>query len=355
MVRTVRGPMLVACRLSCLAAGLAAPLAAQGRIVEDSVRSPALEGNLLGDGSVRRLRVYLPPSYDADPTRRYPVLYLLHGFGGSPDSWSNGSYSGFDLARAMDSLAAGGTIHEFLVVMPDGRNVLGGSVFANSAATGNWETYLVRDVARHVDATYRTLRRGRSRGIAGHSMGAAAALRLAMRYPAGFAAVYAQSPNALLPCQGLGPGAKDSLLGLSRRSQFDSLGGSSRLCLGYAAAWSPDSARAPFFADLPFSRQGGEVVADSTVLERWRAWMLLDMAPRYRDGLVRLRGIAFDVGGSDPYAPGVEQLDSLFTRLRVRHQFERYDGDHHSAIGERMITRVLPFFSGMLDFGPEAN
>jgi S-formylglutathione hydrolase FrmB len=299
--------------------------------------------------------VYLPPSYDAEATRRYPVLYLLHGFGGSPDSWSGGRYAGFDIAGVMDSLIAAGSIREFLVVMPDGHNLLGGSLFANSPATGDWETYLVRDVVRHVDAGYRTLRRGSSRGVAGHSMGAAAALRLAMRYPAGFTTVYALSPNALLPCQTLSAGAKDSLLGLARRTQFDSLGFWSRVCLGYAAAWSPDTARAPFFADLPFSRRRGEVVADSAVLDRWRAWMLLDMVPRYRDGLVRLRGIAFDVGDADPYAAGVARLDSLLTRLRVRHQFQHYEGDHSSGIAERMTTMVLPYFSRLLDFGPEAN
>jgi enterochelin esterase-like enzyme len=346
---------LVGSALVSVQSGFGSRLVAQGRVVEDSIRSPALEGNLLGDSPVRRLRVYLPASYSSDPARRYPVLYLLHGFGGSPEGWIDGSYAGFDLARAMDTLVLRGAIREFVVVIPDGRNRLGGTVFANSPTTGDWETYLVRDVVRHVDATYRTLRRASSRGIAGHSMGAAAAFRVAMRYPAGFSAVYAQSPNARLPCENLTPAALDSLLDLSRWSRLDSIGPGSRACLGYAAAWSPDSARPPFFAELPFLRRGNEVVADSTVLERWRGWMLLDMAPRYRDGLVRLRGVALDVGASDPYAPGVERLDSLLTRLRVRHDFERYDGDHSSGLGERMITRVLPFFSSVLDFGPETN
>ncbi len=281
------------------------------------------------------------------------MLYLLHGFGGSPDSWTNGTYQGLSLAQAMDSLIVAQAVKEFIVVMPDGANALHGSVFANSATTGDWETYLVRDVVRAVDQRYRTMRRGASRGVAGHSMGAAAALRIAMRYPGGFSGVYAMSPNARLPCERLARAEADTLLGLVGRAQADSIGFWLQVCLGYAAAWSPDSTRPPFFADLPFARAAEGIVTDSAVIERWRAWMLLDMAPRYREGLVRLKGVAFDVGTRDGYAPGVAELDSLLTRLRVRHRYETYPGDHSGGVRRRLVEQVLPYFSGLLDFGPE--
>jgi len=331
----------------------AAPLAGQGQVVTDSVRSPALEGNRLGDSPVRPLLVYLPPSYAQDATRRYPTLYLLHGFGGSPQSWVNGNYQGLSLGRAMDSLIAAQAVKEFIIVMPDGANALHGSVFTNSATTGDWETYFVRDVVRYVDQHYRTIRRAPSRGIAGHSMGAGAALRIAMRYPGGIGAVYAMSPNAQLPCETLSIAEREELLGLTRRSQADSIGGWSQVCLGYAAAWSPDSTRPPFYADLPFHRVGGTVEPDSAVIEQWRSWRLLDMAPRYREGLVRLRGVAFDVGTSDNDAPGVAALDSLLTHLRVRHQYQTYDGDQSNRVGRRVIDVLLPYFSGILNFEPE--
>jgi pimeloyl-ACP methyl ester carboxylesterase len=184
-------------------------------------------------------------------------------------------------------------------------------------------------------------------------MGAGAALRLAMRYPAGFSAVYAMSPNAGLPCEQLTAADRETLLHLTRRTQADSIGGWSQVCLGYAAAWSPDSARPPFYADLPFHEVDAAVVPDSAVIEQWRGWRLLDMAPRYREGLVRLRGIAFDVGTSDGYASGVAQFDSLLTHLRVRHRYQTYDGDHSDRIGRRVIESLLPWFSGALNFEPE--
>jgi enterochelin esterase-like enzyme len=333
----------------------AARLTAQGRIVTDSVISAALEGNRYGDSPVRRLLVYLPPGYDDDTSRRYPAVYLLHGYGASPDVWINGAYQGLDLRVALDSLVGAGVIPPLVVILPDGRNRLGGSVFTDSYTTGGWETYLVRDVVNSVERRYRVLRRAASRGIAGHSMGAAAALRIAMRSPSVFGAAYGMSPNADVPCTTLDRSSRDSLLTLARLTQADSLGFWGRACLGYAAAWSPDSARPPFFLDLPFVRHGDSIVADSAVLERWTAWRLLDMAPRYRDNLVRLRGMGFDVGTEDSYLPGVARLDSLMTRLRVRHQFATYPGDHASRIRERVTGQLFPFFAAVLNFDPEGT
>lgn len=318
-----------------------------GRVVEDSVRSPALDGNRLGDRSVRPLRIYLPPSYDSSETR-YPVLYLLHGFNGSPASWSDGTFRGLRIERSMDSLIAAGN-HEFIVAMVDGHNAYGGSVFTNSVVTGNWETYLIRDVIRQVDGHYRTFRRASSRGIAGHSMGGAAALRVAMRYPNGFGVVYSMSANAGLPCQAPSSSTQREALGLGSIAGIAQLGFESQLCLGYGAAWSPDTSKAPTFVALPFTAAGAP---DSAVIELWSSWRLLDMAPRYREGLVRLRGIALDVGTEDSYHPGVVELDALLSRLRIRHSFEAYPGDHNNQVTDRVSNHLLPFFSQHFDYGP---
>lgn len=319
-----------------------------GRVVDDSVRSPALEGNRLGDPATRPLRVYLPPSY-ASSDVRYPVLYLLHGFQGAPGSWSDGTYRGLRIERAMDSMVADSAVREFIIAMVDGHNVYGGSVFTNSAAAGDWETYLIRDVVRHIDGRYRTLRRAASRGIAGHSMGAAAALRIAMRYPNGFGLVYAMSANALLPCQSPSPELRQQLLSLEAIASAERLSYDGQLCLGYAAAWSPDTLRPPTYVAFPFT--AGAAV-DSAVLQRWRGWMLLEMAPRYREGLVRLKSIALDVGSEDGLYPGMVAFDSVLTRLRVRHRFEAYRGNHSTGIGDRVIGYLLPYFSDQFDYGP---
>lgn len=70
----------------------------QGTLVDDSVASPGLVTNAVGDRSVRPLAVYLPPFYHTQSNRRYPVLYMLHGVTSEPGEWLDGkTYQGIDL------------------------------------------------------------------------------------------------------------------------------------------------------------------------------------------------------------------------------------------------------------------
>src|SRR5688572_12364937 len=58
-----------------------------GRLETVVVHGQSLEGNLDGDTPDRNVIIYLPPSYDANSTQRYPVVYLLHGYGLRAESW----------------------------------------------------------------------------------------------------------------------------------------------------------------------------------------------------------------------------------------------------------------------------
>lgn len=66
--------------------------AQEGQIIRETVHSPSLEGNLLGDSPNRQVNIYLPPSYDTEPGRYYPVVYLLHGFTGDHNYWNYWNY-----------------------------------------------------------------------------------------------------------------------------------------------------------------------------------------------------------------------------------------------------------------------
>ena len=118
---------------AALAITVTAPSAAMapGFLTYQTVHSPGLEDNLLGDSPNRQVMVYLPPSYTSSQ-KRYPVVYLLHGFNGTNTSWRDGSYQGFNIQTAMNQLIGEGKIQEMMVVMPDGRNAYGGSYFVNS-------------------------------------------------------------------------------------------------------------------------------------------------------------------------------------------------------------------------------
>ena len=111
----VKGTTSVACAVA-LAVGTAAMLDAQGRrgggpaggartgtVHHIIVHGKALEGNLEGDSPDREVTVYLPPSYAGDEARRYPVVYLLHGYGGRDDTFTARLAS---LPESEDRLAA---------------------------------------------------------------------------------------------------------------------------------------------------------------------------------------------------------------------------------------------------------
>lgn len=130
--------------------------------------------------------VYLPPDYDT-AGRRYPVLYLLHGAAASYEEWL--SYGFVDV---LDRLHTALEIHPMIVIFPQGDY----SYWVNHADTGKrWGDYVVRNLVRHVDATYRTLPLPARRAIGGLSMGGHGALQLGFNNPNVFGVVGAHSPS----------------------------------------------------------------------------------------------------------------------------------------------------------------
>jgi S-formylglutathione hydrolase FrmB len=332
----------------------AAPAARSGVVVRDTVRSAALRGNPLGDAADRAVAVYLPPSYAAGPARRYPVVYLLHGFDGNPDQWAG---ERMRLPRAMDSLVAAGAVREMIVVMPDGKNALGGSFWANTAAAGRWEDFLVREVVGHVDRRFRTVRGPAGRGIAGWSMGGHAALRLAGSHPEVFGAAYALSPCCLgdlwadLSPDGEG-GARvwTEADAVRDRGALARAGFGARLALAVGAMVSPDAGR-PLGIALPFVPGAGGLVPVEPAHAAWSAVSADSLAARHGAGFARLRGLAFDAGTEDSFGhipASTRALAAALTRAGIPHVYEPYAGTHGSRVAERLRTRVLPFFSARL-------
>ena len=65
------------------AAAPAAPVAIKGKLERIKVHGKSLEGNLMGESAEPEVSIYLPPSYATERNRRYPVVYLLHGYTGT--------------------------------------------------------------------------------------------------------------------------------------------------------------------------------------------------------------------------------------------------------------------------------
>jgi Putative esterase len=92
-----------------------------GTLQNIRVHSAALEGNKLGDPSDQAVTIYLPPGYQASPSKRFRSLYLLHGFDSNIRSWTSHGYQDMNLQDSMDKLIAAGTVREMIVVVPTGE------------------------------------------------------------------------------------------------------------------------------------------------------------------------------------------------------------------------------------------
>jgi len=130
------------------------------------IHGTALEGNLEGDAVDRDAIVFLPPSYAASKSRRYPVVYALHGFSIGAEQWSGEIH----VPQTIEGAFAQGA-QDMIVVLPDSKTVHNGSMYSSSATTGDFERFIAHDVVAYIDSHYRTVANRTSRGLAGHSMG----------------------------------------------------------------------------------------------------------------------------------------------------------------------------------------
>jgi S-formylglutathione hydrolase len=347
-----------AVRALTIVTALAQAVAAQhGRIVTDTLRSASLT-NLLGAPAQARVSVYLPPSYDASPLARYPVLYLLHGLFSSDAEWTrvapDRGMRGRDIRGMMDSLIVAGAARDMIIVMPDASNALGGTFYVNSGTTGLWEDFMTHDLVAHVDRTYRTLATPASRGIAGVSMGGFGTFYLGMRHGGDiYGAMYAVSscctPAHFNPAAT--PAVWDTIAATPSLDSLRHMGPLVRVMAALSAAFAPSANKPPFFFD-PEERRDGKIRVNDSVQMKWDAHSPMLMLPGSRARLLRMRGIAFDIGAQDEAVPprDIISMDSAFTLASIPHTFELFEGTHTNRITERLATKVLPFFSRSLVF-----
>ncbi len=337
---------------------LSSLLGLRGTLRIDSIDSPALRGNALGDPSVRPLAVYLPPNYDAEGSRRYPVLYCLHGYTGNVGALVATRAWETNVVQWIDRLIAEGAMPPAILVVVDGFTRLGGSQYIDSIHNGDYATYTVRDVIGHVDSAYRTIAAEGGRAVFGKSSGGFGALHLSLAYPGVFGAFashsgdtyfrYAHLPSfpttqRTLETYGTAQAFVEEFERRDKRPQhfFATIE-----MLGYAAAYSPLAAE-PFAFAMPFDRATGEL--DEAVFARWLAFDPCERIEAGYDALARLRLRYLDCGRRDEY--GLDIGARVFTArcrargLEVRH--EEFDDDHRN-VGYRYAVS-LPALAQVLD------
>lgn len=329
-----------------------------GTLTTETLESEAIRGNVTGESPVRRITVYLPPSYGASLDRRYPVLYLLHGIQDSDQTWtrtwpmmeSRAPYT--TIQSLMDLGVAEGRFGEFIIVMPDAGTRFGGSFYVDSEATGKWEQFIVREIVNWIDGKYRTLSSAESRGIAGHSMGGYGAITLGVRYPEIFGAVYAMNPAVLGWGGEISPENPAFEAVLQARSAQDLLraGPAALAIVALAQAFSPNRDKPPFFVDFPFVKSGDALVPAAGVYERWQSRFPVSTASEDAPKIGKLAAFRFDTAWEDEF-PHIPITARAYARELHKagavFRFEEYNGDHRNRLwgrDGRLFSDVLPFF-----------
>lgn len=305
------------------------------------VTGASLEGNLEGNSPTRGVIVYLPPSYAKSRSRRYPVLYALHGYSINNETWSGEIRT----PQTIEGAFAQGT-REMIVVLADAKTKHNGSMYSNSATTGDWEDFIAHDLVSYIDAHYRTLANRASRGIVGHSMGGYGTVRIAMRHPDVFSAFYAMSPCCMSARGAPSAEAGKRLEAVVAAGNTEGLDFGTRAMLASASAWSPNPKAPPFYLDLP-TKDG---VPQPSVLARWAANAPLAMVHQYVANLRKYAAIALDCGDRDGLRNDTAELHRVLDSYGIGNTFELYPGDHTSGVANRMQNHVLPFFGKHLTF-----
>lgn len=333
--------MIIFCWSSLMAQAL------QGTIVQHTLESQTLQ-NQGGEKTTCGISVYLPPYYKQS-TQRYPVIYYLHGFTGTDTIYPQ-------MKKILDAGIDQKKIKPFILVIPNQNTNYQGSFYTNSLVNGRWEEFTVKDLVQFIDHNYRTLAHRDSRGIAGHSMGGYGAFKLAMLYPEVFSSVYALSPGLLAFVKEFGPNSTSfkELQSITTREQLEKTY-YPRVLVAVARAWTPNLAKPPFYADVPFTYEENQMQVNQQVLEQWEANMPVYMVDDYADNLRKLTAIKLDWGRNDsPRFPvQIGMLSQRLENLGIRHYAEEYIGDHGNMIWTddgRVLSEVLPFFNDWLKF-----
>jgi len=350
----------------------------KGKLVLKNIASPSLSNSIIGEPVNQPIAVYLPPSYEKEPQKRYPVVYFLPGFHTPIEAYTG--FSSYNFESSMNSNITQGRLKEVIMVIVNGFNILEGCFYNNSPVTGNWEDFVVKDVVTYIDKTYRTIPLAESRVLMGMSMGGYGALHLSMKHPSVFSI-------GLGHCPGLA-----NQTGMMKTSLFDDVNVIKRIIsiknylaqyskveahqkyldtiqyfskegdwitlfsFAYGSAFSPDTnINAPYFG-YPFSLNKDNVlIKDTIIFKNYEKGFgnLSEKLDLYKDSLLKLRGYAIDYGTNDNFKwipEGCIYYDSLLTAKGIPHHVWQNNGGHGDLLKTRTENFELPYCDTILTF-----
>lgn len=229
--------------------------------------------------------IYLPPSYETDSDRHFPVVYFLHGSAG------NESRS-IRLATYLHSAILEEKVPQMIMVFANGgRNsgyidAIDGTVMP--------ETMIIKELIPHIDANHRTISAGSGRAIQGFSMGGGGSLRLAAKYPDLFSSVVVW-----------GAGGVREMDHIPELEEFEDVQKARRKM----------PARMAILGD------------DLTYWQETNSWYLLE---KNRDRIVNRLPIRIVIGTEDFSLDGAKTTQGRLTDLKIAYEFELIQGPDHN-------------------------
>ena len=273
--------------------GFSPSASAQGRIDCSSFPSKIL------DRAVRYC-VLLPPSYETESKKNFPVLYFLHGLGQSEQALIQSGGWGL-----IEDLRQRHTIGDFLLVAVEGR----GTFVINSAdGRERYSDFFLSEFIPHIESHFRIVRNRKSRGITGLSMGGYGALRFAFSHPELFGSVSVQSPALITE--------------------------------------SPKEMNADLPTAGPIARLLGGVFGNPINLAHWNQNNPFVLA-REHQAQLKTQAIYINCGQQDEYgfAEGASKMHQQLLAEGIHHEFHLYAGGHTPDYFLSHLGETLQFHS----------
>lgn len=297
------------------------------RIIETvEIAAPSMQDAYIDVPTTQNAKVLLPPYYESETDKNYPVVYFIHGYGGSYKD----SYGIF--GAAYDEMVAG-NIDPFFIVTVNSTCKIGGTFCANSPVTGNWEQHITEEVIAYIDANFRTIATKEARAIAGFSMGGFGCLYLGLRHADTYNLVYAIAPGVLI----------DGDLESANEIWVND-GGSFRNA--YGATFSPNTELSYPHGEKPAFDGSDD---DNRIIDNWYSGFgnFRLKVDEYLAGTAQLKKIGLEYGTADyyPWIPrGTQKLADVFTEKNINHVVTKIPVGFHEVSEDYVISTMLPFF-----------
>jgi enterochelin esterase-like enzyme len=249
-------------------------------------------------GKKVKYTVYFPADYETS-SRKYPVIYLLHGYSGGEEDWMQSG----EVNRVADKLIVAGELPDCIIIMPDGEN----SWYVNAVeGESNYEDFFFKELIPFVDKTYQTRAERGYRGIVGLSMGGYGATLYAMRHPDIFAA---------------------------------SAGLSSAFFTDNEIENASDGLWSSFFATI----YGTKLVGKARTEGAWQKNSVFNMIDKNTTEDLNKTRWYFDCGDDDFLFKGNAAMHVALREKNVKHEFRMRDGGHTWTYWRTGIADALKF------------